>query len=174
MAKVSLNKVTPIKNIDPKVINICGEEITVVQYLPMADKINMMDEIISNVFDETGLSSPVRMEIYFYLSLIKTYTNISITDKMMENAVKTYDLLEMNHIIDTVIEAIPEEEFDTVFDHVQEMIEHIERFNFSFAGTMKTMSTDYSATSLNVQDLMSELQTVEKNETLRAVLDNLN
>lgn len=173
MAKVSFNKVTPIKNIDPKVINICGEDITVVQYLPMSDKINMMDDIINNVFDDIGLSSPVRMEVYFYLNVIKTYTNLSITDKMMDNALKTYDLLELNGIIDQVVEAIPESEFETIFEYVHSMVSHIEQFNFSFAGTLKTMSTDYSQTNLDIKNLMQDLKDVEASETLQSVLQNL-
>ena len=174
MAKVSLNKVAPVKNIDPKVINICGEEITVIQYLPMADKITFVENILAEVFDSTGLSSPIRTEVHFYLNLIKTYTSISITDKMMENAAKTYDLLEMNHIVETVIENIPEDEFEALFDYVSDTIEHLETYNTSMAGMMKAITQDYQSTQLDVQAIAQDLAKVENSETLQQVLANLN
>lgn len=174
MAKVSLNKVTPIKNIDPKVINISGEEITVIQYLPMADKIAFVENILAEVFDSTGLSSPIRTEVYFYLNLIKTYTNISITDKMMENAGKTYDLLEMNHIIEAVIENIPKDEFEALFDYVSDTVEHIEQFNYSLLGVMKTVGKDYSTTNISLDNVMEQFKEIEGSEVLRDVLTKLN
>lgn len=174
MAKVSLNKVTPIKNIDPKVINIGGEEITVIQYLPMTDKITFVENILAEVFDSTGLSSPIRTEVHFYLNLIKTYTNISITDKMMENAAKTYDLLEMNHIVETVIENIPEDEFEALFDYVSDTIEHLETYNTSIAGMLKAITQDYQNTNIEMEKILANLNEVEGSETLRGVLENLN
>ena len=174
MAKVSLNKVTPIKNIDPKVINICGEEITIIQYLPMVDKITFVENIVNEVFDSTGLSSPIRTEVHFYLNLIKTYTNISITDKMMENAAKIYDLLEMNHIIEAIVEAIPEDEFDSLFDYVSDTINHIETYNTSIAGMIKTVTQDYQTAEINMEKILTGLGEIEGNETLRSVLENLN
>lgn len=174
MAKVSLNKVTPIKNIDPKVINIGGESITVIQYLPMNDKITFVEEIVNEVFDSTGLSSPIRTEVHFYLNLIKTYTNISITDKMIENAAKTYDALELNGIIATVIENIPEEEYNSLFDYVNDTIEHIEMYNTSIAGMIKTVTQDYQNVNIDMDKILANLNEVEGSETLRGVLENLN
>lgn len=173
MAKVSLNKVTPIKNIDPKVINIGGEEIVVIQYLPISDKITFVETMISEVFDSTGLSSPIRTEIHFYLNLIKTYTNISITDKMMENAAKTYDLLEMNGIIATIIENIPEDEFDELFEFVNTTIKHIETYNYSILGLVKTVSADYNATQIDVNDFMNQFKEVQDSQMLQDVLTKL-
>lgn len=173
MAKVSFNKVTPIKNIDPKVINICGEDVTVIQYLPIADKIAMVETIAEAVIDNTGFSSPIRLEVHFYLELIKTYTNISITDKMIENSAKTYDLLECNHIIEEIVSAIPEEEFDTIFDYVTDTIKHMETYNTSFAGVLKATSNDYTATEADVQTLLSELGEVQDNSILQGVLAKL-
>ena len=174
MAKVSLNKVTPIKNIDPKVINISGEEITVMQYLPVADKITFVETIVEEVFDSTGLSSPIRTEVYFYLNLVKTYTNISITDKMMENPSKTYDALEMNGIIAAIIENIPEDEFDTLFEYVTSTVEHIEQFNYSLLGVMKTVGKDYTSTSTSLENVMEQFKEIEGSEVLRDVLTKLN
>ncbi len=174
MAKVSLNKLTTVKNIEPKVININEEEIVIIQYLPMVDKITFVETILEEVFDSTGLSSPIRTEVYFYLTLIKFYTNISITDKMMENAAKTYDLLEMNNIIKTIVDEIPQEEFDSLFDYVNDTIQHLETYNTSMVGMVKAITQDYQATEIDIEKIMSGLSEVESNNTLQAVLKQLN
>lgn len=173
MAKVSLNKVTPIKNIDPKVINIGGEEIVITQYLPMADKITFVENVMAHCIDNNGLSSPIRTEVYFYLELIKAYTNISLTDKMIENSAKTYDMLEMNDIVNVVVENIPEAEFETIFNYVLETIEKAEQHNTSFAGVLKSMTSEYNGTQMDVEDLITELGKIESNGLLRDTLNQL-
>lgn len=173
MAKISFSAVAPIKSIDPKIINIENQEISIVQYLNTEKKIEFVEDVLNRVFDNTGLSSPVRVEVYFYLNLIRFYTNINITDTMMKNAAKTYDILEINKIIDTIIENIPEDEFNTIFDYVNESIEHFEQYNFSFAGVLKNIGTDYNNTNIDVENLLTQLSGIEDSEVLQGVLANL-
>lgn len=173
MAKVSLSAVAPIKSIDAKVITIEDKEINIVQYLSTEKKIDFIEDVMSRVFDNTGLSSPVRVEVYFYLNLIRYYTDISITETMMKNAAKTYDILEMNNIIDVIIENIPEDEFNTLFDYVTESIEHFETYNFSFAGTLKNVGTDYNNTNVDVEGLIGQLTEIESSEVLTSVIERL-
>jgi hypothetical protein len=44
-------------------------------------------------FDVDGFVSPLRFELYSKVFLIKYYTNINITDTMIDNIEKTYELL---------------------------------------------------------------------------------
>lgn len=173
MAKVSLSAVAPIKSIGAKVITIEDKEINIIQYLSTEKKIDFIEDVMNRVFDSTGLSSPVRVEVYFYLDLIRYYTDISITETMMKNAAKTYDILEINKIIDRVIENIPEDEFNTLFDYVTESIEHYETYNFSFAGTLKNVGTDYNNTNVDVENLVGQLSEIESSEVLASVLNQL-
>lgn len=175
MAKISLSKLTTIKNIEPKTITIGDEMITVSQYLPIVDKIALVEAVLSHTIDpKTGWSSPIRTEVHFYLELIRSYTNISITDKMIENAAKTYDLLELNHIIDAVIEAIPDEEFNSIFEYVENTISHLEQYNSSLAGMMRMMSADYTSTSLDIENMIQDLGQLEDATVLKDVLEKLN
>ena len=106
MAKISFNKLTPIKSIDPTIITIGENEITVELYLPMADKAAFVERVLNAVIDDTGFINPMRLDVMFHIELIKTYTNISITDKMMENPSKVYDLLVLNNVLSSVLEVI--------------------------------------------------------------------
>jgi hypothetical protein len=174
MAKISFNKLTPIKSVDPTIVTIGENEITVERYLPMADKAAFVERVLNAVIDDTGFINPMRLDVMFHIELIKTYTNISITDKMMENAGKTYDLLEINNILNTIIDAIPETEYQNVLAYVEGIIERIVTFNHSFVGSMRTMLKDYSVTDLDVKTLMDQLKDVEKSEVLQNVMQQLN
>ena len=174
MAKISLSKITPEKSMAQKVITINGEEVIVEQYLPIEEKVALVEKVLGYVFDASGMESPIRTEIYFNLEMIRAYTNISITDKMMENAGKTYDLLEVNNIIDTVIEAIPETEYQNVLNYVEGIISRIVTFNYSFVGSMKALLKDYNTADTDVQALVEQLKDVENSEILKHVIQQLN
>jgi len=173
MAKVSFNKLTPIKELENKVITIGEQEITVIQYLPVNDKLAIVERVLDAVIDDTGYMNPVRLSIFTNLEIIKTYTNISITDKMMENAAKTYDALIMNGVLDAVIAAIPDEEYNELFDAIVDSGEHVIKYLNSFAGMMKTITADYNAAQMNVDKLMSDLGDPEKVGLVKDILDKL-
>lgn len=173
MAKVSLSAIAPIKKIDPIIIKIADQDIEVVQYLPTQEKLALVERVLSWTIDDTNYLNPVRMEVFTILEVIKTYTNISITEKMMENAPKTYDTLVMNKIIDMIIAAIPEEEYDAVFDAVEDCAEHIISYLNSIQGVLKTITDNYDATKYNVDEMMKTLDQPEKIGLVKDVLDKI-
>ena len=173
MAKISLNSITPIKKVDSIKIKIGEQEIEVLQYLPVNDKLALAERVLNMTLDDTGFLNPVRLEVYTYLEIIRTYTNISITDKMIENAPKTYDLLEMNHILVEVVNAIPEEEYNTLIGMIEDSAEHTVKYLTSFVGMMKTVSQDYDATKMNVDEIMNTLDDPDKIGLVKDILDKI-
>lgn len=173
MAKISLNKLTPIKEIGNKIITIEGQDIIIEQYLPVNEKLALVERVLNMTIDDTGFFNPVRMEVFMSLEMVKTYTNISITDKMMENATKTYDLLVMNNILDQVIDAIPDEEFETVFETIEECAHHAVNYLNSFQGMMKTITENYDATKINVEEIMATLDQPDKVGLVKDILDKI-
>lgn len=173
MAKVSFNKLTPIKELENKIITIGEQEITIIQYLPVNDKLAIVERVLGNAIDDTGYLNPVRLEIFTNIEIIKTYTNISITDKMMENPTKVYDLMILNGILDAVIDAIPEEEYNDVFEAVIDSGEHVVKYLNSFAGMMKTVTADYKNTEMNVDKLMATLGDPEQVGLVKDILDKI-
>lgn len=173
MAKVSLKAITPIKKVDPRIINIGEQEVEVIQYLPVNDKLALVERVLNLTIDDTGFLNPVRLEVYAILEIVKTYTNISITDKMMENAPGTYDLLMINEVLDHVIAAIPEDEYDAIFDAIEDCAEHTVKYLNSFVGMMKTVTNDYDATKMNVEEIMKTLDQPDKIGLVKDILDKI-
>ena len=100
-------------------------------------------------------------------------TNINITEKMMENAPKTYDSFMINGVIDKIIEAIPEDEYNAVFNAIEECAEHAIKFLNSFVGMMRTVTNDYNATKMNVDEIVNSLNDPDKIGLVKDVLEKL-
>lgn len=173
MAKVTFNKITPIKNIEPKVININDEEITVIQYLPMADKAILIERVLNYAFDESGFASPVRLETYFGLELIRCYTNISITEKMIENASKTYDALEINNVIDIIVENIPENEYESLQSLINESVDNVAQYNTSLIGMVRAVTADYKNTQINLDEMSDLIKNPEQLTLVKNILEKM-
>lgn len=173
MAKISFNKLTPIKSVDSTIVNIGENEITVERYLPMADKAAFVERVLNAVIDDTGFINPMRLDVMFHIELIKTYTNISITDKMMENPSKVYDLLVLNNILSSVLEVIPEEEYEDLMNDVGECAKHTVDYLNSFAGMIKNVVTNYDTTKMNVEEIMKTLDDPEKIGLVKDILDKI-
>lgn len=173
MAKITLSKITPIKKVEPKTITIADQEIVIIQYLPTEEKIAFVERVLSDTVDATGFFNPMRMEILFNIEIVKTYTNISITDKMMEDVAKLYDLFNLNGILDAVLATVPETEYNSLFDTVEECALHIVNYNNSFAGMVKNVIADYKATDMNVDKIMATLDDPQKIGLVQDILQKL-
>ena len=173
MAKISFNKLTPIKSVEPTTITIGENEIIVERYLPMADKAAFVERVLNVVIDDTGFINPMRLDVMFHIELIKTYTNISITEKMMENPSKVYDLLILNNVLSAVLEAIPEEEYEDLIDNITECAKHTVDYLNSFAGMIKNITTNYDTTKMNVEEIMNTLGDPNQVGLVKDILDKI-
>ena len=170
MAKISLSKITPIKKIDPIVITIDDQNIEVIQYLPVQDKMEMLEHILSHAIDDTGFFNPTRLEVFFTLFMIKTYTNISITEKMIEEAPKTYDLLEMNGVIEKIVSTIPTEEYASILSATEETAQHVSQHLTSFASMLTNILEDYKSAQMDVDTMAQTLSDPAQMGLVRDVL----
>lgn len=173
MAKVSLNKITPIKKVDPITLQIGDSEIIVQQYLPIETKMAMMQDVLNAVIDETGHINPVRMEVFFNVYLLKYYTNISITDTMLGDPSKTYDLLIINDVLDTIIAQIPETEYADVFDFIVEASENVITYNNSVLGILRNIAADYKNTEIDIDKIGQALNDPNQLTLVKNILEKM-
>ena len=173
MAKVSLNKITPIKKVDPITLQIGDSEIIVQQYLPIETKMAMMQDVLNAVIDDTGHINPVRMEVFFNVYLLKYYTNISITDTMLGDPSKTYDLLIINDVLDTIIAQIPETEYADVFDFIVEASENVITYNNSVLGILRNIAADYKNTEIDIDKIGQALNDPKQLTLVKNILEKM-
>ena len=173
MAKLSFNRLCTIKKIDPITKTHEGQEIIVKQYLPIQEKAELVERVLSASVDETGFFSDIRLRVNLYIELVLAYTNIAFTEAQLKDPAKLYDLLVMNHIIDFVKENIPAVEFSDISNLVEKEAAHIEKYSNSFLGTLKRVQTDYSAAEMDANKLVSELENNENFELVKNILEKI-
>lgn len=173
MAKIPFTKLQLKKINESKEFTYNEQVITVKQYLPIQDKLALISRVINSAADEYNFTNPVKLDMYLALEIIYTYTNLSFTEKQKEDIAKLYDLLEENKIFDKVIELIPEEEYNTLWEGVVELSESIYAYQTSVLGILDTVSRDYKDLDLNATEIQQKLNDPNNMALLRSVLTNL-
>lgn len=173
MAKIGLNKVLSKTILVPKTILINNQEIQILQYLNIDDKVALIQRVLSAAADDTGTFSAVRLKIYLELEIARAYSNINFTEKQWENTSKLYDNLMINNIIATIIDSIPSEEYTVLVKCLYDCADSISKYNTSLAGIMHAISTDQTLTKDNVNELLAKLGDPEQFELIKNVLAKL-
>lgn len=174
MAKVAFSKLKLKKeNKVVKVQLIDGVEVEVIQYLPINDKLNLIANVLNNSADENNFANPIKIEVVGNIEILKAYTNLSFTEKQLEDITKLYDLLEENKIIDKIINAIPEDEYNFLIKGIDETIEAFYKYYNSIYGILDAISKDYVNLDLDAQKIQKEIANPENLELLKTVLTKL-
>lgn len=174
MVKVSLTKLNKIKSLDPIDIKIGEETISVVQYLPLEKKLTIMQNIIEQAGNnEEGFYNIVKLTVFYTIEMLRAYTNISFTEKQLEDPQKLYDIIVLNNIWETVKDSIPEKERDYIWDNTCALAREITEYNHSALGILKLMSDDYENLNFDVQEITEKLSDRTNLDLVRNLLTKL-
>ena len=149
-----------------KTIDFNESKIEVKQYLPIKDKIDLVD-ITLQKSREDRLYNPLKVNMYFHLNLIYLYTNISFTEKQRDDEEKLYDLLDSNGLIDLIVSNIPELEYNDLLNKTIEKIENELQYNTTAAAIISKLINDLPK---NAQAAASIVENFDK-EKYKAVVD---
>ena len=174
MAKISLTKLNKIKSLEPVDIKIGEETISVVQYLPLEKKLTIMQNIIEQAGNnEEGFYNIVKLTVFYTIEMLRAYTNISFTEKQLEDPQKLYDIIVLNKIWDTVKQSIPEDEVNYLWENTCTLAREITNYNHSALGILNLLSNDYDNLSLDTTDMANKLSNVDNLKMLREILTKL-
>lgn len=174
MVKVSLTKLNKIKSLDPIDIKIGEETISVVQYLPLEKKLTIMQNIIEQAGNnEEGFYNIVKLTVFYTIEMLRVYTNISFTEKQLEDPQKLYDIIVLNNIWETVKDSIPEKERDYIWENTCALAREITEYNHSALGILKLMSDDYENLNFDVQEITEKLSDRTNLDLVRNLLTKL-
>lgn len=158
MAKVSFTKLNKIKSLEPIDIKIGEETISVVQYLPLEKKLAVMQNIIEQAGNnEEGFYNIVKLTVFYTIEMLRAYTNISFTEKQLEDPQKLYDIIVLNKIWDTVKQSIPEDEVNYIWENTCALAREITDYNHSALGLLNLISNDYDNLNLDVKEITEKL-----------------
>ena len=146
MAKVAFSKFGLKPNSEIKTITWGGQDIEVIQYLPIQKKLGLIGRVISQAHEQdANYSNPVKIEVYTALETIFEYTNITFTEKQKEDIPKLYDTIYSSGLWQAVMDAIPVDEIDTIMNGVVDSIEAIYKYQNSALGIVEAIKGDMDA-----------------------------
>ena len=173
MAKVTFTKLALARNNDIKTLEWKDQKIEVKQYLPVAEKLDLISRILNLSGDDHVFYNPCKVEIFELIEIILTYTNINVTDKQSEDILKLYDLFISSGFADVVKNAIPEEELNYIDDSVWATIKEIYRYRDSAMGVMNQIVQDYKDTDLDARKITEQLSNNENLSLIKDVVTKL-
>lgn len=175
MAKVSFSKLGVKPNNDVEEVKFNNATIEIKQYLPMADKIQLIERVVNAAAPSSGdrIINWAYVNVMIDLLLVEYYSNISFTDKQKEDTYKFYDNLFGSGLGDLIIDAIPEDELNWIVENVNLIIESVFTYKTSAMGIFEGISDDYKNLDLNADDIKAKLADRNGVEFLQEVLDKM-
>ena len=171
MAKVSFTKLGLSKDKlnEITMIEFNGQSIEVKQYLPINEKMEMIQTVSGKAIDDAYFANPSKIQVFISLEIVYHYTNINFTEKQKEDEAKLYDLIYANNLLHKIIEAIPQDEYDFVIKNAYACVEAISTFHNSALGIVNSITSDYSNTEFDINSLVEQIKDPEVMATLKDI-----
>ena len=169
-SKLGLNKMV---NKDPKIISFNGQDIEIFQYLPIEKKLELITDIINQSLDDNNYYNPCRVEIFKTIEIILAYTNLNITEKQKEDIFKLYDSFVSSGFAKLVLENIPVEDYNFIYNSVIKTIKNVYKYKNSAMGILEAVSTDYSNLNLDALNIQQALADPENMALLKNIVTKL-
>ena len=172
MAKIAFSKLNKIKSFDPIEIAIGDQKIEVEQYLPLEKKVDLITAVIEQSGNgEEGFFNIVKLEAYYIIEMIRAYTNISFTEKQLEDTTKLYDAIRLNDVWATVADAIPEGEREYIWSNILALAKEITTYQNSVLGVLKAVSNNRDDLNFDIEGLISQIKDPEALALLKEMVD---
>lgn len=143
-----------------------GISIEILKYLPVNEKYNLINDVLLKSY-ENGIYNPIRLDMYFVLNLVYKYSNISFTEKQKENEAKIYDTLQSTGIMDKIIDAIEDDEYNNLYT----LLVETEDKYYEYRKTISGMLNDFSNQLNENADFLKEISESFDPNQFKNVLD---
>lgn len=173
MAKISFNKLGIKSNIEVVSIIFNEQEIEVKKYLPLQQKLQIIQNTINNSLDEYKFCNTLKVEAFFTLEVMYSYTNINFTDTQKKDPAKLYDLVVSSGLFNEIIKAIGKEEYVTLMDALWKTVNGIYSQMNSVYGIMEGIVKDYSNTSFDASVIQEKLSDPNNMKLVKDILKKM-
>lgn len=172
MAKVAFSKFGLKPNNEVKTITWGGQDIEVVQYLPIQKKLGLIGRVISQAHEEdANYSNPVKIQVFTELEILFDYTNITFTDKQKEDLPKLYDIICNSGLMEAIIAAIPEAEYNIIIRGIADSTEAIYKYQNSVLGILSLMKGDMEdIENIDVEGMKRSLAEIAESPLMKEIV----
>ena len=173
MAKLTLNKLGLKSTVEIKPIVWNEQTIEVKQYLPIEDKLKIVENVLNYSAEDKRFYNVGKIEVFLTLEVFQNYTNITFTDKQKENPAKLYDNLNTSGLVNSIIEVIPEQEFLFLYKLVKKTIKSVYSYSNSVMGILEAVQQDYKDVNFDTEQIKEQLSGLDNLSMLKDILTKL-
>lgn len=173
MAKLAFSKLG--LKVQDQVDNILFNDntIEVKRYLPLKDKIELVQTIVNETVDDKGYYNPIQLEAFKVIEVTAAYTNITFTEKQREDVYKLYDQLVSSGFWAVVWESIGEVERSYIDSKLAKIIDNIYQYRNSAVGVLENINMDYDKLAEDAKEIEGSLSNKENLSLVRDVLSKM-
>lgn len=131
-----------------------GAKVAVKQYLPISDKLSLIEITLQNSIHADGYFDPMVLDFVFNTYVVFCYTDLEFTDEEKSDLGRIYDELLSNGIIKTVLDAIPQTEYNELFDYLEEKVAAAEKFKSSPGGAVQAFMNELPKNAETAQQII--------------------
>lgn len=174
VTKITLDDLKIEQPLKIKIVKINGKDVEIKQYLPVNEKLNLITRVLEQVAqNDYPFANPVQMDVYTALEILYAYTNIDFSEEEKANPAELYDELEKQGIINMVVSAIPEVEYNFLVEGIEETVKAYYSYRNSIKGIIADTVTDYSDLELDAEKIRKDLADPDNMALLKDVLKKL-
>jgi len=147
--------------------------IEVKMYLPLDDKIKLVQTILNNTVDDKGYYNPIQLEVNKVIETVAAYTNIAFTEKQRENISKLYDQLISSGLWGVLRASIPHSEMEYIDGKLTSLIDNIYKYRNSAVGILENLNIDYEKLDGLSADIQKNLSDKDNLALVRDILTKM-
>lgn len=137
-------------------ISIQGQDINVLQYLPVRDKNDLVQIALQNS-RENGVINEIKLEIYFNIYIVYFYTDLIFSDEERADPGQLYDELQSNGILTRILGAMNQDEYNNLLDYLEKMRTAQDAYENSAAGVIKMFIQDLPKNATEAAELLKDV-----------------
>jgi hypothetical protein len=127
------------------------KDIEVVKYLPIDSKYDIIMITLQEAYEE-GIYNPIKLDKFFHLNLIYSYSNIVFTDEERADTDKLYDELKSSGLMDKFLQNINANEYAEMLEDIDTII----KAKSGFSGILKKFVDDLPVNAEAMAKIVNE------------------
>ena len=131
-----------------------GATIFVKQYLPISDKLSLIEIALQNSLHADGYYDPMVLDFMFNTYVVFCYTDIKFTDEEKSEIGKLYDELLSTGVMKKILDAIPQSEYDELFGYLEEKRAAAVQYKGSLAEAITTLVTEFPKSAEEARNIV--------------------
>ena len=137
-------------------ISIQGQDINILQYLPVRDKNDLVQIALQNS-RENGVINEIKLEIYFNIYIVYFYTDLIFSDEEKADPGQLYDELQSNGILTRILGAMNQNEYNNLVDYLERIRASQDAYENSAAGVIKMFVQDLPKNATEAAELLKNV-----------------